>query len=250
MKRPIAFRLGELFGPGGDGCGYLDPHEIERWADGTLAPDRRDAFERHADGCTACGELRDDLALFSAAEADAGKERPPRVRRSRLLPLGAAAAVAAAAALAVVLLRPAAPLVEDPGTLPFVPPPAVRGRAADWSEAEAAWRRGAPGEAAARLESLVERAPGDADAWYHLGVARLAAGNAGAAVDAFRRADALQGASPSESTRWGLAVALDRAGRRDEACAALRAVAALDGGRAAQARGIVDASCPPSPTPR
>ena len=99
--------------------------------------------------------------------------------------------------------------------------------------------------ALSRLERAAAAGSEDASLWFYLGQARLLAGDARGAVDALRRADALEIDAPSEHTRWMLAAALERTGRQDEACAALRSVAEIGGTRSAAARARVARWCGP-----
>ena len=91
-------------------------------------------------------------------------------------------------------------------------------------------------------EAVADR-PEDADLWFYLGLARLRAGEAPAAIEALERADVLQGRLPSENTRWMLAAAFEQAGRKADACASLASVVDLDGTRATAARRIADRYC-------
>lgn len=262
MSRRIEIRIGDLLSGDATGCGFLSRVEAEALADGTLDATRRTELESHAAGCPDCADLLGDLATFASVADDglSADERkafdasgrdddepvapvPPVLPGPRfvrwLAPVAALAAV-----IVFVVMRTPPPLIDDPGVLPFAPPPAIRGADDEaWEAAREAWDRGDEAAAETALRGLVEADPTDADAWYHLGVARLARQDPVEAAAAFRRADELLAGEPSPLARWGLAVALDQAGRRDEACDALRGLASLDGDRAAEAAAIVAERC-------
>jgi cytochrome c-type biogenesis protein CcmH/NrfG len=266
MSDDLRFRIRELFGEA-RACDFLSFEEVEALAEGRLEPARLEEFERHAESCAACDTLRADLASFSAIEekgllepekrafhrtegrvrATVGLGPPARARMHlvyiSLLP--AAAVVLLALFFLPGLLRPT--LIESLPEVPLTPPPIVRGPALAevWSDAAEAWERDDMAAAIGVLGPAVETWPDDAPMRFYLGLARLRAGDAPGAVEALETADRLE-KPPSETVRWALVAALERASRFDEACEALRSVADLGGERADEARRIADESCPPA----
>lgn len=110
-------------------------------------------------------------------------------------------------------------------------------------------RQGKFDEAAAQLRRLVERLPGNADAWFNLGNVHRARGALGDAVRCFARAAALRPADPDPAINLGLVLA--QSDRLEEAAAALRRVLAegrphpdvlLNLGQVLRALGSIDAA--------
>lgn len=91
---------------------------------------------------------------------------------------------------------------------------------AAFGPAIAPYRAGRYAEAAEALQSLTARFPAVDEGWFYLGVARLYADRAADAVEPLRRAR--QSDVVAEQALWLEAVALERAGRADEATAVLR----------------------------
>jgi TolA-binding protein len=122
---------------------------------------------------------------------------------------------------------PLAPAVTLPASLTLV----MRGAAPDsqaflraFGAAIAPYREGRYADAATALGGLTRSFPDVPEGWYYLGVSHLLAGSADAAIDPLQRA------TPSSvvgnDAAWLRAVALERAGRTDEASAALRTLCA------------------------
>ncbi len=84
-------------------------------------------------------------------------------------------------------------------------------------------------EAARALTAVTRRFPAVAEGWFYLGVALLHAGRAAEALDPLDRAQASE--VVADEARWLTAVALEHAGRRDEAMTAVLAVCDGDGPR-------------------
>jgi Tetratricopeptide repeat len=125
---------------------------------------------------------------------------------------------------------PVAPAVTLPASLALV----VRGAAPEsqafltaFGTAIAPYRQGRYDEAASALGAVTRSFPDVPEGWYYLGVSRLLAGDAAAAIDPLRRA------TPSsvvgDDAAWLHAVALERAGRPDDVASALRALCAGTG---------------------
>jgi cytochrome c-type biogenesis protein CcmH/NrfG len=260
----LAFRVGDLMGLD-EACGHLSPQELEGLVEGRLDRDRLRELEAHAADCAACSELIDDLEqfrtlvakgltvsserkAFEASDAEVrarvGLLRLPR-RWFRPLFVWLTPAVAFTFLLAVWFWPSGPRMIAEVERVPLQPPPAVRGLALSetWDRLEGPWKADDMDEAARILSDAVARNPDRPDLLFYLGVARLRAGDAEAALEALSRSDELESAAPSEHTRWMLAAALERNGRADEACAALRSVARIGGVRAEAAREIVEASC-------
>lgn len=260
MTRTLEFRLGEIFADA-PRCSFLDDAEIEPLVEGKISQARRDEWERHAAACLACAELLRDVQTireievsgltvgekraFRAADsrtaAVLGVGRRLRLRRGFWMLLPAIAAV-----LMVAFWIGRSPVRQIPvEPFPLLAPPVVRGvdQAELWRRLEAQWAADDMRGAATLLEQAVVERPEDAGFWFYLGLARLRAGDASAAIEALQRADELQAAVPSEHTRWMLAAAFEQAGRKSDACATLASVVELDGNRAMAARQIVGRYC-------
>lgn len=266
MNDETKLRLDELLGPELL-CHFLSVEELDALAEDRLAADRRRAFEDHARSCPACREMARDLTSFVALTsrgggvtserrafraAEGGVRRRlglPATRRSRrALTYGLLAASAAAAVLLVFLIAPLttpSPLFEEVTSIPFLPPPAVRGGADPeiWERARRAWEDGDMVGVVRTLTPALEQAPDDPNLLFYLGVAHLRLDEHEAAVAELQRLDRLQADIPSEHTRWFLAIALDGAGRVEDACTTLRSVAGLGGSRAGDARQIAERAC-------
>jgi cytochrome c-type biogenesis protein CcmH/NrfG len=263
MSDDLRYRIGELFGEE-RACDFLSIEEIESLMNRNLDPARRVAFETHAASCAECDSLLDDLAHFGKIESHGllpremrafrksdervrlklGLESPSR-SRFRLLFWSL---IPTAAVLALVLfsqLQPSHPLlIESVPAVPLKPPPVVRGpdMSEVWSEAADAWERDDMAAAVRALEPAVAARPDDPALRFYLGLARLRTGDAAAAVEDLRTADRLEN-PPSETIRWILAAALERASRFEEACAVLRELAESGGARAGEADRIVSERC-------
>lgn len=132
---------------------------------------------------------------------------------------------------------PEAPPVKLPAALALT----ARGASSDaeaflaaFGPAIAPYRAGRYAEAASTLEALTARAGGVPEVWFYLGVSRLLSDRPADAVPAFEHA-AISDAVGADAV-WLRVVALERAGRVDEATAALRAscgAATIDAHRAA-----------------
>jgi tetratricopeptide (TPR) repeat protein len=162
---------------------------------------------------------------------------------------GLLAASVAAAALLFFVLVPRGPetvLFTEIDVVPLVPPPAVRGgpSAEVWEEAGAAWEADDLAGVVRILSPALDESPTDDSLLFYLGVAHLRLGEHDRAVEILTRLDRLQADLRSENTRWYLAAALDGAGRRGEACAALQSVVDMDSTRSLEARRILRHGCP------
>jgi len=268
MTDGLLFRVGDLVGLD-EPCGVLSPAELDGLMEGRLGPDRLAELESHAAACPACAELLDDLAQYRSlllsgltipAERNAFESSNAAVRRrlglgracrrfrdwlSRMSPLWLTPALATVLLLAVWLWPSRPLLIAAVDAVPLQPPPTVRGvgLSETWDRLQGPWEKDDMRQAARVLERAVKRFPGEADLWFYLGVARLRSGDAGEAVDALLEADRIEAAVPSENTRWMLAAALERVGRVEEACTALRSVAGIGGAKARAAREIAERSC-------
>lgn len=264
MNLVLRFRLGDLLvGPAT--CSHLDEDEVIGLAEGRLNAERLTRFGQHAEDCDSCTELLDDLKTFQgltthgitiASERKAYEKSAARIRQSlprartlasfRSVLLWLTPAVAAAIVIALLTWIPDGRMIAEIGTVPLVPPPTVR--AADmmekWQKLDVAWSEDDMPLAAGLLEEAVVESPEDTSLWFYLGYARLRIGDDSGAVEALQQADALQAEAPSAQTRFMLAAALERVGRRDEACDALRSVEEIGGSRGQEAGEIVKRSCP------
>lgn len=152
-------------------------------------------------------------------------------------PAAAAPAPAAAPAWRDWATLPAAPAVTLPPSLALT----MRGATGDrdafltaFGPAIAPYRKGRYAEAATALGALSARFESVPEVWFYLGVSRLLAGAPADAVPALTRATTSD--AVGAQAVWLRVVALERAGRADEATAALRAScdsATLDVHRAA-----------------
>jgi len=122
---------------------------------------------------------------------------------------------------------PVAPAVTLPASLTLV----MRGTAPDsqaflsaFGAAIAPYREGRYAEAAAALGGVTRAFPDVPEGWYYLGVSHLLAGSPAAAIDPLERA--VPSSVVGDDAAWLRAVALERAGRTDEAAAALRTLCA------------------------
>ena len=269
MSDALLFRVGDLLGLD-ERCDHLSPSELEDLVEGRLLSARLEKLEAHAAACAACTELLGDLEQFRSLvlsgltvpserkafeEANAAAKGRPGPRRSPrrwfrelfsgLTPVWLTPALAGVILL-MVWLWPSEPvLIATVELVPLQPPPTVRGLSLGetWQRLEEPWRAGDMREAARLLAPAVREHPERADLLFYLGVARLRSGDAEGALEALSRADELEVSTPSENTRWMLAAALERVGRVDEACDALRSVAEIGGARAGDAREITDRAC-------
>ena len=263
MSGPIPIRLGDLLGNAAD-CSFFHEGEIAEWADGHLDAERFAAWIEHANSCDYCAELADDQHLFQQLTTDGvtipGEFRAyektdarvreaiglgQRKRRRRWTFLGWLVPAFAIAALLILLVLPHPPLIKQIEQVPLIPPPAVRGFSVNeyWVEIEAAWTDEDYATAEAVLTRALAEHPELSDLAFYQGLARLNRNDWNGAIDSLQRADTLQVDSPSDTTRWALATALDRAGRRDAACRMLDAVVDLGGSHATRARTITESSC-------
>lgn len=145
-------------------------------------------------------------------------------------------ASAAAPALRDWAALPEAPAVMLPASLALT----VRGASTDrdtflaaFGPAIAPYRQGRYADAAAALEPVSRRFADVAEVWFYLGVSRLLAGDAAAAAPALQRA--VESDAVGAQAVWLRIVALERAGRADEATAALRTTCASAEGDAHRA---------------
>lgn len=144
---------------------------------------------------------------------------------------------AAAPALRDWAALPEAPAVMLPASLALT----VRGASTDrdtflaaFGPAIAPYREGRYADAVAALEPVSRRFADVAEVWFYLGVSRLLAGDAAAAAPALQRAS--ESDAVGAQAVWLRIVALERAGRADEATTTLRATCAsaeVDAHRAA-----------------
>jgi predicted Zn-dependent protease len=125
---------------------------------------------------------------------------------------------------------PLAPAVTLPASLTLV----MRGAAPEsqvflraFGAAIAPYREGRYADAATALGGLTRSFPDVPEGWYYLGVSHLLAGSAGAAIEPLQRATV--SGVVGDDAAWLHAVALERAGRTDEASAALRTLCAGTG---------------------
>lgn len=270
MTDGLLFRVGDLVGLD-EPCGQLSKAELDELLEGRLRPDRVAELETHAAGCPFCAELLDDLMRYrnlvyrgltipsermAFLNADAAARRRLGLNRAtrrrfldrffRMPPFWLTPALATVLLLAIWLWPSRPLLIVTVEPVPLQPPPTVRGLSLDetWQRLEGPWQADDMREAARILDPAVRDHPERADLLFYLGVARLRSGDPEKALEALRRSDELEAAAPSENTRWMLAAALERVGRVDEACDALRSVAEIGGARAGAAGEITDRACP------
>lgn len=269
MSDALLFRIEDLLGLD-ERCDHLSSAELQELVEERLPAERLEEWKSHAAGCSACTELLEDLAQYrnlvrsgltipsermafenadAATRESLGLRRSPgrwfRAWFSGLNPVWLTPAVAAILLLAI-WIWPAEPrLIASVEPVPLQPPPTVRGLSLDqtWERLREPWSADDMHAAAGILEPAVRAHPERADLLFYLGVARLRSGDAAGAVEALRRADRLEAPAPSENTRWMLAAALERVGRIDEACGALRSVVEIGGARAGEAGEIADRAC-------
>lgn len=170
----------------------------------------------HVERCGACSEELDlaaDLVRAGAGRAQGTVHALPRRRRVLLFGLGAGLA---AAALLVLFLGPRDGASEQriQALARLAPPPAaavvLRGSGEEGEARDQALRFFAAGDfaaAAGRLAQVVESAPGDALAWFYLGVAHLQQAPDEAALAALRCAAERGEALLAEHALWYLAQA-------------------------------------------
>jgi hypothetical protein len=224
----------------------------------------------HLSACSLCQTLAAVLESVEyagpAAKHAAGSGRPDRLSTTaRYWQWAAAAAVIAIAVSAGWLLQfrlgralaptPPAPVVSaERHTQTFalvLEPPAIelpagalvlRGDGADpytaaLVSALAPFRRGAYGEAAGRLSTLMATYPEEPHALFYLGVSHLLTGQAVEAPPYLERARALvaPGTSLHAEASWYLAAALERTDRADQAVIILTSLCGSGGVRSEQA---------------
>ena len=191
-----------------------------------------------------------DRRVATVITAQAPPARVLAFRRQRGIAL---TSLAAAASLGIALLAPsfgpvdvpAVPGVPRPAVVGVLPLPVLRAERLDTSvmglagvtwrgdaeghrptssfdEARRAFDEGDLGSATTTLDAITRETPTFGDAWLLLGMARLGAGDAVAAVPALERARALLSADARHDAEWHLAVALHAAGRDADARAVLQ----------------------------
>ena len=197
------------------------------------------------------GDLHEqEIARLDRRVATAPAARVLAFHRQRGIAL---TSLAAAASLGIVVLAPsfgpvdvpAVPGVPRPAVVGVLPLPVLRAERLDTSvmglagvawrgdaeghrptssfdEARRAFDDGDLGSATTTLDAITRETPTFGDAWLLLGVARLGAGDAVAAVPALERARALLSADARHDAEWHLAVALHAAGRDADARAVLQ----------------------------
>lgn len=104
-----------------------------------------------------------------------------------------------------------------------------------FSGATAAYRSGDFVAASRAFERISNQYPSAAGAAFSLGVSKLLAGDAAGAIDPLTAAKRLSTGPAEDDARWYLAVALERADRRDAAAAALDDLCERSGARKASA---------------
>ena len=191
-----------------------------------------------------------DPRVAAAVIGRAPTSRVLAIRRPRWM---APTALAAAASLAIIVARPSFGPVDVPPAVNVPGPPAtsalrlsvLRAERLDTSVmglAGVAWRGDAEGHrptssfddarrlydegdvggATVRLDAITRQTPTFGDAWLLLGVSRLDAGDAVAAVPALERARALLSADARHDAEWHLAIALHASGCDADARAVLQ----------------------------
>ncbi len=242
---------------------------LTRYEFGALSPEERRAFEAHVLECDACfAELERGSVAAAALAASApalrealrsgeaiGARGAPTVRarlrgllerlpRARLL----APALAALVATAVVTIRLAgAPGFTRLASFPteelasdVVRGPGVTDAVRELMAAGAAYFDLARyGEAATRFRAALERDPGSAEAAYLLGLCGVFDGRLREAIPSLESAVRLAGGELRPKAEWVLANAYLKAGRLDDARAALASLGAGEGEYAARARDLI-----------
>lgn len=229
---------------------------LDRYVQGTLTEEQRDAFERHYLGCVVCAAGVETLLHLREALQEKGRRRSP-------VPWWAAAA---AGLLVVALIavwwgsrrEPPAQVagpdpapsgapapVEDPLLeLAQVAPPAyeetvLRGGGADaFRQAMRLYLEGRYGEAIPGLKEAAIKDPHASEVWFFLGASHLLIGETEPALDALKTVAENRNSPFAEEARFYLAKALIRAHRVDEAKTELQKLAS--GPWAADARELLD----------
>ena len=234
---------------------------LDRYVQGTLPDDERDALEIHVLGCAECaGELETALDLRQALLQEPRTSRP-------VIPwwAAAAAAVVLVAALATwwSLRRDAGPppvSAEAPALTPAPPAPSLReealaelaqiappayeetvlrgGDRRAFQTAMRAYLEGRYQEAIRGLRAAVMQDPTAREAWFYLGASHLLLGETEPAIEALHRV--VDDPNPfAEEARFYLVKALIGAGRLEEAREQLDRLAASPGPWAADAKDLL-----------
>lgn len=216
----------------------LTPRESDLLADAEL-------FKRFVtDGLRIESERRQFQASDQRVRRTIGFIDDEPEKRSNVRWMSTAAVGIAAAILLLVMLPKKEALVPGVSEIPLSPPPLVRGASPDlWKDVATAWEAGAFSDAVDRLAAAAGEDSDDSALLYHLGLARLRAGQDLLAVEALQLANELESDPPSDEIRWLLAAALDAAGDRREACRILRQLGTGFGRRAKEATDRADVHC-------
>ena len=233
---------------------------VERYLDGTLPGEEREAFEQHFFSCRACLERLELLqglpsAIAQVSAAPASSHYSMWAMAACLLLAVSAGVVwktqteAPAPAQPVAATPPPAalpdPLMElakfeppkyDPSEFRSSRTPAI----VAFQSGMAKYREGAFAESAIHLARAAELNPADPGAAFFLGISRLLAGEIAPAIESLRKVDAMGLTPYQEEARFYLAKAYLRQSDAQSARDTLLAIEKMNGDLAAQARALRD----------
>ena len=241
-------------------CDEVEERDLlDRYIQGTLTDEERDAFEQHYLGCVVCAAGVETMLHLRQALQEKPRRRSP-------IPLWAAAAAGllVVALIAVWLTRdeptartdiaeqspPPAPALSAPADDPLlelaqVAPPAyeetvLRSAGGDlFRKAMRLYFEGRYAEAIPGLRQAATKDPAASEVWFYLGACHLLEGETEPAIEALRHVTANPDSPFSEEARFYLAKALIRARRLEDARSELSALASGDGPWAADARELL-----------
>lgn len=232
-------------------CRDVEERELlDRYVQGTLPDEERDAFEQHMLGCAVCAAGVETLLHLRQALQEKGRRWPVpwwAAAAAGLLLVAlvvawasrpdrsAPADVAQTAPASSATPTPPSSIVDDPLLeLAQVAPPAyqetvLRGGGDGFRQAMRLYLGGRYREAIPGLKEAATRDPQASEIWFFLGASHLLIGETEPAIEALKIVTENRNSPFAEEARFYLAKALIRGHRVDEAKGELRALVSGEG---------------------